>query len=88
MGDMDAVVHHPRHPYAQLLIASVPPPDPGDRWQQKLGRQVTEIRRSIETAKGCVYRDRCPLVFDRCSQSPPPTIEVEDGHQVACYLYE
>jgi peptide/nickel transport system ATP-binding protein len=88
MGDMDAVVHNPKHPYAQLLIASVPPPDPSDRWQQKLGQQVSEIRRSADAAEGCVYRDRCPLVFDRCGQSPPPIIEVEEGHQVACFLYQ
>ena len=87
-GNMDAVVHNPKHPYAQLLIASVPAPDPKDRWQQKLGLQVSELRRSASLAEGCIYRDRCPLVFDQCSQAPPPMFSIEENHTVACYLYE
>ena len=87
-GNMDAVVHNPKHPYAQLLIASVPAPDPKDRWQQKLGLQVSELRRSASLAEGCIYRDRCPLVFDQCGQAPPPMFSIEENHTVACYLYE
>jgi oligopeptide/dipeptide ABC transporter ATP-binding protein len=87
-GNMEAVVHHPRHPYSQLLIASVPPPDPGDRWQQKLGLQVSELRRSVEAERGCIYRDRCPRAFDKCDKAPPQMINVGGNHEVACYLYE
>jgi len=87
-GDMDAVVHNPKHPYAQLLIASVPAPDPKDRWQQKLGLQVSELRRSGSLAEGCIYRDRCPLVFDKCGQAPPPMFTIKENHKVSCYLYE
>src|SRR5207253_11524585 len=31
-GDVDLVVRQPRHPYTQLLIKSVPAPDPERRW--------------------------------------------------------
>lgn len=87
-GNMDTVVHDPKHPYSQLLIASVPPPDPKDRWQQKLVMKASALRRSAELAKGCIYRDRCPHVFDKCGQAPPPMFNMEGNHEVACYLYE
>ena len=32
-GDVDAVVKQPRHPYTQLLIQSIPQPDPSHRWR-------------------------------------------------------
>ena len=31
-GDVDLVVRQPRHPYTQLLIQSVPQPDPNHAW--------------------------------------------------------
>ena len=31
-GDVDLVVRQPRHPYTQLLINSVPQPDPNHEW--------------------------------------------------------
>jgi ABC-type oligopeptide transport system ATPase subunit len=31
-GDVDLVVRHPRHPYTQLLIKSVPQPNPDHAW--------------------------------------------------------
>ena len=88
MGGMDAVVHNPKHPYTQLLVASVPPPDPKERWQEDFDLKLSELRRSPEMAKGCVYRDRCPLIGEKCSDAPPGMVTVEENHQVACHLYE
>jgi peptide/nickel transport system ATP-binding protein len=31
-GDVALVVRQPRHPYTQLLVQSVPKPDPSERW--------------------------------------------------------
>jgi oligopeptide/dipeptide ABC transporter ATP-binding protein len=88
MGDMDSVVSQPRHPYSQLLIASVPSPDPQERWTDTLDMGVSDIRRSDDLTKGCIYRDRCPHAFELCRQSPPPMVSVGENHQVACYLYK
>jgi oligopeptide/dipeptide ABC transporter ATP-binding protein len=81
------VVHQPRHPYSQLLIASVPPPDPRDRWGEESSIKSGELRRSPELAAGCIYRDRCPQAMPRCNQAPPPMVRVGGEHEVACYLY-
>ena len=87
-GAMDAVVHDPRHPYSQVLIASVPPPNPRNRWQAD-GRPTKygELRRSADLTEGCVYRSRCPQAMPRCGEAPPPLIDLGSDHQVACYLY-
>ncbi len=88
-GSMDAVVHDPKHPYAQVLIASVPPPNPRNRWRDEgESMKYGELRRSADLVKGCVYRSRCPLAMPRCSEAPPPMIDLGGGHEVACYLYE
>ena len=86
-GGMDAVVHSPKHPYSQVLIDSVPLPDPRNRWQERLDMEFGERRRSDEVAKGCMYRNRCPYAMEVCSQSRPPMTSVGDAHEVACYLY-
>jgi oligopeptide/dipeptide ABC transporter ATP-binding protein len=35
---------------------------------------------------GCRFAERCPSVFDRCSEDPP-MFDV-NGQQVRCWLYE
>ena len=87
-GLMDEVVSHPKHPYSELLISSVPPHDPGRRWQEDIVVKIQEKRRSAELEVGCIYRDRCRLAMGLCGESPPPMYEVALGHQVACYLYQ
>jgi oligopeptide/dipeptide ABC transporter ATP-binding protein len=87
IGDMDAVVHDPKHPYSQVLIASVPPPDPQERWQMDLELSTGQLRSSAVLAQGCIYRDRCPHAFDLCDREIPPMYQVGENHQAACFLY-
>jgi peptide/nickel transport system ATP-binding protein len=85
-GDMDSVVRQPRHPYSQLLIASVPPPNPKERWAET-EIKAGELRRSADLYHGCIYRDRCPQAMPRCSEAPPEMVKVSENHEVACFLY-
>jgi peptide/nickel transport system ATP-binding protein len=87
IGDMDAVVHDPKHPYSQVLIASVPPPDPQERWQMDLELATGQLRSSELLAQGCIYRDRCPRAFEMCNREMPPMYQVGENHQAACFLY-
>jgi ABC-type oligopeptide transport system ATPase subunit len=34
-GDVEKVLTHPSHPYTQMLLASIPVPDPDARWTEK-----------------------------------------------------
>jgi peptide/nickel transport system ATP-binding protein len=68
-GPVDAVFEHPRHPYTQALVASVPTPDP-----TASSREV-ELRGEVPDAanppSGCRFHTRCPEVI------PPEGYEFE-----------
>jgi peptide/nickel transport system ATP-binding protein len=85
-GEMDAVVRGPKHPYSQLLIASVPSPNPRDRWAET-EIKAGELRRAADLHRGCIYRDRCPQAMSKCADAPPPMVKVAENHEVACFLY-
>jgi peptide/nickel transport system ATP-binding protein len=80
MGVTEKIFQSPRHPYTQMLIASVP------RLDRKWDRQVNVESRGAAAGHpdGCVYYDRCPLAFEKCKQRPVP-IEIESDHFVACW---
>jgi peptide/nickel transport system ATP-binding protein len=87
-GDTVGVIENPKHPYVQLLVGSVPVPDPRERWDTRVSLpSEEEIQR--HTATGCPYYPRCPHRMDRCLTAPPPLYGVDGaGHQAACYLYD
>ena len=82
-GAARAVIEGPTHPYAQLLVDSVPSTDPSVRW-----RPVRERASSISDVPqdGCPFHPRCPYVFERCPVEEPPLVEVVDGRAAACWL--
>ncbi len=82
------VIERPHHPYVQMLIASVPVPDPKVKWGTVLEGVADESMR-YKVESGCRFYPRCPHRMDRCLQAMPPLYPVGDhGQQAACYLYE
>jgi peptide/nickel transport system ATP-binding protein len=86
LGNVDKVIKHPRHPYTQLLVSSIPLPDPKQRW----GKGA--VRESLATPpsgvnKGCKFAPRCPHVMPMCWQAQPPLYAQADDHAVACFLF-
>ena len=85
-GDVDLVIKQPQHPYTQLLISSIPQPDPDRRW----GGEVDAPSRPEAEApaqRGCPFADRCPHVMQICRESPPPLFQTDEHRAVSCYLY-
>jgi len=88
-GPTDEVLEPPFHPYTRLLISSVPEMRIG--WLEdtmKKREMAVGIARGVEiTAKGCPFYNRCPLAIEgTCQTVVPPTLELENGHQIACHL--
>ena len=82
------VIDRPHHPYVQLLVDSVPVPDPDVNWQGQIVLPPEEELRT-SAATGCRFYPRCPKRMDRCLEAQPPLFAVDvPGHQAACYLYE
>lgn len=85
-GDVDLVIKQPQHPYTQLLIDSIPLPNPKLHWGQ------LELKPRPSGANGsnagCRFADRCPHVMEICRQTPPPSYQSDARRSVACYLYQ
>ncbi|MFW6380038.1 MAG: ABC transporter ATP-binding protein [Halorhodospira sp.] len=75
--------NEPAHPYAQLLMASVPRLHQEQPPASIPGRPPS----LLEPPTGCRFADRCPQAFYRCSE-PPPLLHGGDRHQVRCWLQE
>jgi peptide/nickel transport system ATP-binding protein len=84
-GANEAVVKQPTHPYTQLLIDSIPLPDPENQWQDEA--PPSEIGRQAVNTVGCKFAPRCPHAFEPCVKAPPPLYQVQPQQVAACYLY-
>ena len=86
-GQTIQVIEKPKHPYVQLLLNSVPVPDPKTRWAP-LEHVPTDETLRASTPGGCRFYPRCPRHMERCLAAEPPLLPVgEAGHRVACFLY-
>jgi oligopeptide/dipeptide ABC transporter ATP-binding protein len=79
-----ALFRRPRHPYTQLLRASVPPPDPAIAWSPPV--VSGEAPSAMAIPSGCRFHPRCPLAEPRCRVEVPVLREVGPGERVACHL--
>jgi len=87
-GEAVDVISNPQHPYVQLLINSVPMPDPNIKWDGVIELPAEEEMRTSQNS-GCRFYPRCPQRMDRCLKSMPPLYKMSDnGHQASCYLYD
>ncbi|MFP4113812.1 MAG: ABC transporter ATP-binding protein [Spirochaetota bacterium] len=77
------IISNPKHPYTKMLIGSLP--KVGVKYENK---KLQGIPGSppllINPPVGCRFRDRCPLAFEKCVETPPFR-EVEPGRSVACW---
>ena len=86
MGRTERIFDELVHPYTQGLFAAMP----------KLGRARSArlvtipgtVPDLINLPVGCTFTDRCPLATELCRDVPPPPVEVEAGHMVACHHRE
>jgi len=86
LADVDELFEKPLHPYTQMLLSSVPVPDPKIAKRRKKIELVGEPPSPINPAKGCRFYSRCPKATEKCKEEPK-LVEVTDGHYIACHLY-
>lgn len=84
-GDVEKVITAPKNPYTQLLVNSIPWPDPNLKW----GAAVEAPKAKFTGENhGCRFANRCPHVFEKCTKAPPPLYMNNPDQASACYLYE
>lgn len=84
-GDVDSIILDPKHPYSQLLVGSIPWPDPRRRW----GSEAIIARGDMagQTTDGCRFAPRCRHAMDICRKSRPPLFLTNATHATSCFLY-
>jgi peptide/nickel transport system ATP-binding protein len=75
---------HPRHPYTQGLIRSIPRIDTAALHKVRLETIPGVVPKLIAPPEGCRFAPRCKFATPACTQSTPPLREVVAGHKVAC----
>lgn len=86
LGPAAAVARAPRHPYTQVLLASVPRPDPVVERGRAPPLLEGEIPSPLDPPSGCVFRTRCPRAEGVCATQTPAFEAGGEGHRVACHF--
>ena len=84
LGDAETLFKDPRHPYTVALLSSIPTTDPDSLTKERIILEGN-IPSPIRPPEGCKFHTRCFMACDKCKRVPPPTVEVEPGHFVACH---
>lgn len=84
VGSAEDVLLHPRHPYTQKLIASIP------RLHTPLLPDSLPGSPPDLTAPpaGCRFHPRCPRRFEPCDHDAPTQFPIAPGHTARCWLYQ
>lgn len=82
-GRTEDLFAQPLHPYSQGLLKSVP---------KLTGEGISDgipgrIPNYLDAPVGCRFHPRCEHVMPVCQMEKPPFFSVENGRQVACFLY-
>ena len=86
MGNAEAVLDEPQHPYSRSLAASVPILAPrGTRVRPKL---VAPDQVVIRPTEGCAFAPRCPNIMDLCRSRAPALRTLADGRFASCHRHE
>jgi peptide/nickel transport system ATP-binding protein len=77
---------HPRHPYTQGLIRSIPRIDLTKKERGRLEAIPGTVPKLIAPKEGCRFAARCKYAMPACRDATPELREVAPGHKVACIL--
>ena len=82
-ASVEELFHHPKHPYTQALLNTVPTiRDDADRYLQAIPGMVPE---SYDDIAGCRFAERCPYRREECSK-PQEAYLFGEGHTARCIV--
>ena len=77
---------NPLHPYTEALLSAVPVPVVDG----KQDRIILEgdVPSPMNPPSGCPFHPRCAKCMQVCKEEKPVLREMQDGHYIACHLYD
>jgi oligopeptide/dipeptide ABC transporter ATP-binding protein len=84
VGDIKDVFAHPKHPFTQGLLRSVPNIKLDGSELYKMTGAPPDL---THPPSGCRFHPRCPFVMDICREEIPPLETIEADQLAACWLY-
>ena len=83
VASSDALYGRPAHPYTNVLLQSIPIPDPE---VAVTGTSITgEPPSPVDPPSGCRFHPRCPSADEICVTTEPVMRPIGDDHFVACH---
>ncbi|QOS14099.1 ABC-type transport system ATP-binding protein (plasmid) [Haloferax gibbonsii] len=86
IGPTDQIFEPPHHPYTEVLLSSIPQPEPGSI-HEKI-EPVGELPSPINPPSGCRFHTRCPYAMDACKTQDPSHVPVASDHEIHCHLFD
>ena len=88
---VDDIFYHPKHPYTQALLRSIP--TLGRKSTQGLTSRLTAIKGTVpdpySMPKGCNFHPRCRHAIQGvCNEREPDLLQLDNEQKVRCVLYE
>jgi peptide/nickel transport system ATP-binding protein len=83
-ASVEELFAHPRHPYTQGLIRSIPRIDTAALYKVPLETIPGTVPKLIAPPEACRFAPRCKHATAQCIRATPPLRQVVPGHRVAC----
>jgi peptide/nickel transport system ATP-binding protein len=83
-GAVKTILKHPRHPYTQGLLKTIPNDVAPDQPLFSIRGQVPSL---LAASTGCAFAPRCDRAMAECTTQAPPQYTLQADHQVACFLH-
>jgi len=84
-GQVDEVIHNPRHPYTQALLSAVP------QINKKTRMDMITLKGDLPSPaappQGCHFHPRCSKAMPVCRQSYPGASAISSTHTTHCHLF-
>ncbi len=84
-ADTRTIFKEPRHPYTQGLIGAFL--SLTGEWKRVEGIPGNPPN-LLNPPPGCKFNPRCPYAKERCLQEEPKSVEIGEGHSVACHFVD
>jgi len=85
-GPVEDIFAHPKHPYTQGLLSSIPRLDHPPKTHLSIIEGM--VPGLLDLPPGCRFQNRCPHRVEGCTTTPPSPESVNANHEVACFRWK